>query len=543
MAIVPAISTSEDGTDQIAHLQWTGDIDPGITKAIDQELAHHGVMGIYPTNYGAIAWSLFAIESEEVFRSNPDDLYWFNLILKPDPFHTKWVNLLKTQSELRLAIERRGSTIFTLLLERDALLEYSKLLEQQFAEWAISSNPSALNRLAEEAQDWIYDTVVPQQIEIIKESVRTGESSDTLLKLVGERAIIELPEGSILRDLAGRNLSMKKHLTQWEASFSPLPDLCRTHPNDREENIRRDWLYTKLCLQKSTPGRYRIPSQNNNGGWIWKATTISTLRLLWSASKNIRLLLAQDWHQIIDIKDVPAPPLDPIYLSDFNHLKTNIDQTSEIIKSAIINRTYGLNKAIIHIGMIGCRSIHFESIAADCSRVLVKFVVNELNYNSCLFGILSPLRGEIDWVSPAAIDAEAVKIINFLVAITFRDLLICREGFDGQIVQPNPRKRKRKTKSQTPAKIQLVARIKKGSSITKSTSNTEEIIHRLSKFFRIEHIRKLPESHRASSQQIQLAQEYGYILPDGYTFVRPSGEQADPNIYRSISLINLFLKS
>ena len=541
MAIIPAIGKSTDGTMEIAHLLWTGTVDPGISKAIDEGLAHHGVMGIYSTPHGSIAWSLFAIESEQNFATNPDNLYWFNLILKPAPMFTKWVKILKTQSELRLAIEHKGTTIFTLLLENDAVSQYCKLLEQQFAEWGISANPSALDRLTVEVQDWIYDTVVPQRIEMIIESTRNGESLETLIKLVGERAIIELPETSTLRSLAGKNLSMTNHLTEWEASFS-LSDLAKVAPN-KEEQIRRDWLYTRLCMEKYSPGRYKIPHQAGDI-WLWKTTAISRLRLLWAASKNLRLLLDRDWHKIIQIKDVPSPPLDPIYLANFSHLKTNIDRTSDIIKSGFVNRQYGLSRAVIHVGMIGCRSIHYESIVPDCSQVLVKFVVNELEYNSCLFGVISPLIGGIEWVSPELIHPETVEIVNFLVAITFRDLLVCRTGFDGQIGQTKPAKKgKRKPKPQTQSpRIELIARIKKGSSISQSTSDADTMLSKLSKFFRVEHLRRLPEGHKASSYQSGVAKEYGYILPEGHTFVRPSGEQTDPNMYRSVSLINLFLK-
>jgi hypothetical protein len=543
MAIVPTISTSKDSNNQIAHLQWRGTIDNGIAKAIDQGLAHHGVMGLYATEYGEIAWSLFAIESEKIFKSNPDDLYWFNLILKPDPFYTKWLELLKNQSELRMLIDLQGKSIFVPLLEKDALEKYIEIQEKSFSDWSISANPRELENKTAEVQNWIYNKVVPQRIEIIKESTRTGESSDTLLKLVSERAIVELTKESMLRSLAGKNLSMERYLTEWSSYFEAAENLSETHPNSKSENICRDWFYTNMCLEKSTPGRYKIPWKNTNG-WTWKPTTISTLRLLWSASKNLRLLLDRDWQQIIDIKDVPSPPLESIYLSDFGHLKTSIDQTSDIIKSAIINRVYGLNRAVIHVGMIGCRSIHFESIDKNLSQVLVKFVVGELKYNSCLFGVISPQIGEIRWISPAEINSEAIKIINFLVAITFRDLLICREGFDGQTTQPSQgKKEKRKPKAQSQiSKIQLVARIKKGSSISESTSDTDAMIHKLSKFFRVGHLRRLPEGHKASTEQIQLAQEYGYLLPVGHTFVRPTGEQSDPNVYRSISLINLFLK-
>lgn len=39
--------------------------------------------------------------------------------------------------------------------------------------------------------------------------------------------------------------------------------------------------------------------------------------------------------------------------------------------------------------------------------------------------------------------------------------------------------------------------------------------------YRVEHLRRLPEGWHASPQQIEIAQKYQFVIPEGYTFVSP----------------------
>ncbi|NJR31739.1 MAG: hypothetical protein HC778_01215 [Chamaesiphon sp. CSU_1_12] len=116
-------------------------------------------------------------------------------------------------------------------------------------------------------------------------------------------------------------------------------------------------------------------------------------------------------------------------------------------------------------------------------------------------------------------------------------MLVCRDGMDG--ASSNVRtKGKAKKKTSPPAKIQLVARIKKSGSIGKNLNSTEEIKEKLGKYFRVEHIRKLPYGWKPSSKQIELAKDYGFTLPENYTFVSPSEGEQDNIKKISIHLIN-----
>jgi hypothetical protein len=535
-SILPAIGQDQTRSTSIAYLQWHGSIDPQIVKSLGS-LAHHGVVGSNPTPHGNIAWALFAIESEEKFKTDPDNLYWFNLILKPDPFMDRWIALLKTQSELRLAIDHQQKTTLVLLLERTAIEGYIQLLETSLAEWK-GKDLQLFNRYAQQVQNEIYDRIVPERIAAIRESTRAGESPETLLKLVGERAIVELPAGSELRELAGKNRSLEKMLDGWAANFD-ISNLSQ-FDTDLQENIRRDWLYTKNCLERSTPGRYRIPTNSANT-WLWKLTCLDSLRLLWDSSQNLRLLLSENWRDLLDVADVPSPPIENIFIADFLHLRSNIDRTTDIIKSTHIHKVYGFQSAIVCMGTTGCESIHFRSSPTD-NRVLVKYIINKTkDYNLCLFGSIDTIKGMIAWISPLIIDPEVTQIVNFLVAICYRDLLVCRDGMDGNNFRDVSTKKANKKTSQ-PSKIQLVARIKRDSS-TSNINSTEEIKEKLGKYFRVEHVRKLPDGWVASPRQIALAKDYGFILPKQHTFVSPSkGEEDNIKTYRSISLIQLFLK-
>ncbi|NJR31740.1 MAG: hypothetical protein HC778_01220 [Chamaesiphon sp. CSU_1_12] len=391
-SIIPAIGQDQNRSTSIAYLQWQGTLDPQIAKSLGS-LAHHGVVGSNPTPHGAIAWSLFAIESSEKFQNRPDDLFWFNLILKPDLFTVQWLKLLKTQEELRLGISHQQQTTFVLLLERVALGRYTQFLEKSLADWE-GKDLRLFDRYAQQVQNDLYNRVVPKRIQAIQESIRAGESPETLLKLVGERAIVELSAGLELRELAGKNRSLEKLLLEWRTNF----DLSNLHQldSDPQENIKRDWLYTYICLNKSTPGCYRIPTNSTNT-WMWKPTALNTLRLLWANSQNLRLLLAHDWHDLIGVKDFPSPPVENIFIADFLHLKPNIDRTAEIVKSGRIHKSYGFQSAIVHVRVIGCESIHFRAITPDCNRVLIKYVINvSTQYNLCLLGILDGLQGTIE---------------------------------------------------------------------------------------------------------------------------------------------------
>jgi len=75
-----------------------------------------------------------------------------------------------------------------------------------------------------------------------------------------------------------------------------------------------------------------------------------------------------------------------------------------------------------------------------------------------------------------------------------------------------------------------------------------DYLHKISPHIRLAHLRQLPEQYQISEYQKQLAQEYGWILPEGYTFVRATQintpEIADLNEvrqrFRSLSLMELF---
>jgi hypothetical protein len=58
-------------------------------------------------------------------------------------------------------------------------------------------------------------------------------------------------------------------------------------------------------------------------------------------------------------------------------------------------------------------------------------------------------------------------------------------------------------------------------------------------------LRDLPDGHKASDKQKQLAKVYGVFVPEGFTFVSPSSSGGIPEAeaiqYRSLSLMKLLL--
>jgi hypothetical protein len=145
-----------------------------------------------------------------------------------------------------------------------------------------------------------------------------------------------------------------------------------------------------------------------------------------------------------------------------------------------------------------------------------------------------------------------LQMLLFIVAIAYRDLLVCRNIIKQQGKPIDESNRKGTSSKQRKIEtIRYLPRIKR--EIDKTFADPTRFVKTLKKVaphIRTEHFRKLPLGHKPSDKARELAALYGYLgdFPTGETFVSPStiGEgkleeiQASVAQFRSLSLLELF---
>ena len=184
---------------------------------------------------------------------------------------------------------------------------------------------------------------------------------------------------------------------------------------------------------------------------------------------------------------------------------------------------------------------------------LIKFVLSynvDNNPHSCLaiVGKIDAKDNTIEIKGEYPGFTSEIKILTFLAAIAYRDIIVARKVLKKARNTTKPGTGFGKSSTPTTKHIQYVSRIKYQRNFDNHFANPDNIskaIKEIKPHLRQCHKRKLPPGYQASPKAKQLAQEYNYLLPEGYTFVAESkrGEGSDlRKEFNSISLMEIIFK-
>lgn len=201
------------------------------------------------------------------------------------------------------------------------------------------------------------------------------------------------------------------------------------------------------------------------------------------------------------------------------------------------------------IGKEYLQSIEFLPLSPGglkCLFVIRLFTEQVRKLNLCLVGKIDAANGSIEAIGVE--ETPEVKLLLFCAAIAYRDVLVTRDvacQLDDAQGKSKPTKLKVKDRH---LPLRLVARVKHNcSGIGERFAEPQLLASTLAQFspyIRSCHLRKLQAGYSASETQIELAASYQFLVPPGYTFVRPTVVGSDlladlRQEFRSISLLNL----
>jgi hypothetical protein len=335
--------------------------------------------------------------------------------------------------------------------------------------------------------------------------------------------------------------------------------LCEIADSE-QENLIRDWLFVSRCLLQARSNLTVAIGLSDGGCWAWRKIPPGTeLFDIWDSSRPYRSLLSdRHWQQLIKEREMPLPYLDLQFLASLGKIPERkvFAETGMILKQAITQKRYGIARGTtIIVGKKGFESISIDSLSPDSRHCIFKIVVKKdhKGHDFCLFGKIDAALGKINALGMKhTLESEkSVSLLLFLAAIAYRDCVVARDS-----LQPPDSKRAKKNNANNKNKVSrrhqpqppLLARLKNSSDqIGDRFADPNEFLNKLKKqcpTFRVEHLRDLPDGHKASEKQIDLAKVYGIFVPEGFTFVSPSGSgdisQAQEHQYRSLSLLKLF---
>ena len=236
--------------------------------------------------------------------------------------------------------------------------------------------------------------------------------------------------------------------------------------------------------------------------------------------------------------------------------RTQFEQLPRILQLAALEQQYSIeSRSIIEVNKEGCEEIEYLPVSRNGLDCLFKVVIQKtVDSNQCLVGEIIAADGYIDFVSNPIDDStkDYLKLILFIVAIAFRDLIVARTQLRKRSLNKGFKKEVRNCKISKPqpdsTPLRYIPRIK--GNIDNNFASPKRLVERLKEiapYTRIAHLRGLPSGHESSENARQLANDYGWTLPEGKTFVKKSEinreEGADPEVirsrFRSISLLEI----
>lgn len=565
--LTPNIYTNKNV--RIPILFWEKIEDETVRRAVQEQkpLCYKSVFGLSSTPYGQVPWLLMTFYLREQLE-DAQPIYWLSLCISPKDLINglvEWHTLLKSQTVLFIIINRGDSFLNFPLLTQPQLAKFISVLDRAVSLWKDSND-------FQRAASYQYPQLVRQK-ESLEQFIRYEDDSSQghevlLLKAVARKAIACLKLEDPLYQAASRNeLSvLRAYLQRWakQIPLQTLNSFLATPGFDTAENICRDWLFAHECIERSRQLSkhliYIAMGVLDTGSWCLGSLPNHRLygdeMLLYA--KTYRYLLRQKWTNLLTSNDIIIGLADLLKLYNLGIVpqRKQFDEVARILQFAVLEKQFSIEEhTIIEVGKNGCQEIEFLPIQGNFKCLFKVTLSQQPQENLCLLGELDALKGSIAFAGPPPEESAQgyLRLLLFLVTLAYRDLIVARRRIIGaSYPSKSTNKRKgqgRKNNKLNQAPIRLTPRFK--NQIDEKFADPEQFVkqlHKISPYIRVAHIRQLPESYKASEQQKQLAQEYGWILPEGYTFVRATQvgalEVADFNDikarFRSLSLLEIF---
>lgn len=567
---LPSIIQTPNGN--VAALMWQDNIDPEIVRAINDghNLLHHSTVGYADTPYGNLAYLLIILGTEEEFSNLDSKLFFFNVsiappFLKQDSILKRWLRYIQKQDELRLEIQYRADRVHSIVvLRRAQLREYIAFLNQSLQEWKSTNNEQLASRFAASQTDNIAPQVVTEVLNK-HHAIKQASPDDQLLFAFTQSSISRLggthpvAQMAMQQDLDGvRRFLEQQQVPPIGANRNEW--LSVINDDNELENLVKDWIFALTCLESSSLNRLKIAvGLSDSGGWAWQPLPGKHhIKMLWFHSRAYRALLkSRHWKHLLTNSDITTPELDEKTIAALGKVpdRAAFKEVSKILRLALLEREFGIStKSTIIVGIPGFESVTFYPIDRDSRQCLFKVTMlkNQRGVNFCLFGILDSALGAIEpvGVTITPVNEKVLRLLLFLVAIAYRDLIVARHVLTGE---PNKKQGEQNQKKCNKAKESLItlARVKKRNPLSEHFADPDRIIQTIKRYvnFRVEHPRQLPHGWKPSQKQLELAEKFNWILPEGFTFVSPVLKgQTDKGIveaqelerkFRSLSLLQI----
>jgi len=546
--IIPSIIQTSNG--DYALLLWDKAVDQDIVTAIEQghTLGNYCLIGVSETPYGPLSWMLSAIGTVEEFADPNSTLFWFDYIVNPGKitsYEKRWFKILSKQSSLSLGIPLGTKIRPNGLISDRTLATYLEGINHAIAHWHIGCDYAA-------AVEWLWknelDELVNEAMREIPQKYGNRNGQEVLVDCLGQAATTVLDSAHPLCQIYEQG-QLGTYLQAWKKTIS-LSDL-KERSQDPAENLKRDWLFASTCLTKSE-NPLKIAVGSINGTWIWadfpyKSSRPESLYLL---SKTYRYLLGHNFKPLLHRNDALLNHLELPAVASLGKIpqRSSFDQVGRILQGAILDREFALlQPTAILVGKRGLEEVEYHPLTRGGVSCLFKVRLmadSNRGTNLVLVGKLNAASGVIEAIGIK--ETPEVKLILFLVAIAYRDILVARNA---ATVPSKGREGKGKSprRSLSPP-VKLVARVKQSrTQIQETFADPQQLVQSLRKYssyLRSCHLRRLHEGWNASEKALKVAEQYQWLVPEGFTFVKPAIVEGDSEFklreeFKSISLMDL----
>ena len=178
-------------------------------------------------------------------------------------------------------------------------------------------------------------------------------------------------------------------------------------------------------------------------------------------------------------------------------------------------------------------------------KIVIAYLDDNLDNSLVVVGKIDAKQRSVEIIGDYPDFEPEIKILNFLSAVAYRDILVARKVLRKPNITATSGTGFGKSSSINRHRIQYVSRIKYDRNFDENFGNPDNIsraIASISPHLRQCHKRKLPPGYQASEKAKQLAQEYDFLIPSGYTFVPPTQVGESHTLrkqFKSISFLDL----
>lgn len=498
--IVPQILSNQNK--EVAILRCIKSKNQEFSELTDKVKASYNSLnfGMDDTPYGKICWALFGLHSDYQ-SSDKNTNTFFSLILditkeENRVFTQRWLDILSQQNELNLYIQYERLIYRNRLMNQFNLEKWCELMNN----WMIYSQTNSISY--NQAIKWLYRNKLNKL------------KRQTISKFIDQNNIS-------INKVDQLSLLIKRYI-KVEA---PPPIVC-----DTMHLVQNHFIETK---------KLELPIARVEDRIIWREFKRNTSNQSFLLSKLVQkipaytyLLNGDRWDKILDDSDRIDRKLSIFTISSLCNIpsQTAFENCPKVLAEAVINREFSIHQPTsIIVNKDGLEEIIFYPQDNSGLLCLIKIVVgysdDNLNNFVVIVGKVNAKQRSVEMIGDYRDSEPEIKILKFLVAIAYRDLLVARKVLRKPPKSPTSGTGFGKSSLIKKHRIQYVSRIKYDREFDNNFANPDNIskaIARISPHLRQCHKRKLPPGYKISEKAKQLAEEYDYLIPSGYTFVPPT---------------------